>query len=160
MESFFQDFPLNSRVWVYQANRPFPAQASSELQPAFDEFAKTWTAHKQQLKAEVRLLHNNFIVVMVDEDYHQPSGCGIDASVHFIKDIGKKYNIDLFDRMRVCYIEDGAVENIAVNDLLARLQHHELNGDMVVFNTLVSCKDELIHKFTIPLKESWLKKYL
>ena len=87
MQDFFKGFPNNARVWIYQADKSFPLNASEELQPAFDAFAKQWTAHKQQLKAEIRLLHHRFIVIMVDEDYRQPSGCGIDASVYFVKDI-------------------------------------------------------------------------
>jgi hypothetical protein len=160
MKDFFQDFPPQSRVWVYQADQPFPKNAAEELQPVFDAFASSWTAHKQQLKAEIRLVQDYFIVVMVDEDYHQPSGCGIDASVHFIKDIGKKYGIELFDRMRVCYIEDGEIKSIAANELVNRLHAHEFTPDLVVFNSLVQCKDELLHEFTKPLKDTWLKKYL
>src|SRR5690242_11850537 len=101
MKDYFQDFPLHSRVWIYQANKPFPVTAEDDLQPVFDAFAQQWTSHKQQLKAEIRLLHRYFIVIMVNEDYHKPSGCGIDASVHFVKDIGKQYGIELMDRMRV-----------------------------------------------------------
>jgi hypothetical protein len=160
MKEFFQDFPPQSRVWIYQANKPFPASAAADLQPEFDAFARSWTAHKQQLKAEIRLVHDYFIVVMVDEDYHQPSGCGIDASVHFIKEIGKKYGLDLFDRMRVCYIEDGEVKSLPANEIVNKLHSHELTTDVAVFNPLVECKDELLHKFTVPLKDTWLKKYL
>ena len=160
MQDFFKDFPSNARVWIYQANKPFPANAEEELQPVFDTFARQWTAHKQQLKAEIRLLHNRFIVIMVDEDFRQPSGCGIDASVYFIKDIGKKYGIDLFDRMRVSYIDDGVIYNCALNEFVNRLHSKEFDSETVIVNTLVQSREELLTKFTIPAGESWLKKYL
>ncbi len=160
MQDFFKDFPSNSRVWIYQADKAFPPNAAEALEPEFILFAKQWTAHKQQLKAEIRLLHNSFIVIMVDEDYRQPSGCGIDASVHFIKDIGKKYGIDLFDRMRVGYINDGMINNCKLNEFVNRLHSKEFNAETVIINTLVQSKEELFTKFTIPVGESWLKKYL
>lgn len=159
MKDFFQDFPAHSRVWIYQASQPFPANAASELQSTFDAFALQWTAHKKQLKAEIRLLHNYFLVIMVDEDYHQPSGCGIDASVHFVKDIGKKYGIELMDRMRVAYLQDGVVESCKVNEFVNRVQAKEFTPETVIINTLVQSKEELFHNFTIPAGESWLKKY-
>ncbi len=96
---------------------------------------------------------------MVDEDYQQPSGCGIDASVHFVKDIGKKYGIELFDRMRIAFIQDGAVRSCSVNEFVNRIQSKEFNNQTIILNTLVQNKDELFNKFTIPASESWLKKY-
>jgi hypothetical protein len=160
MKAFFKDFPPNARVWIYQADRPFPSGVAEELQPLFDAFAKQWTSHKDQLKAEIRLLHNSFIVIMLDEDYRQPSGCGIDASVSFVKDIGKKYGIDLFNRMRVSFIIDGKINNCPVNEFVNRLHTKEFNSETVVINTLVQSKEELFTQFTIPARESWLKKYL
>jgi hypothetical protein len=97
---------------------------------------------------------------MVDEDFRQPSGCGIDASVHFIKEIGKKYGIDLFDRMRVSYVEDGLINNCAVNEFVNRLHHREFDAETIIINTLIQNKEELFNKFMIPTGESWLKKYL
>ncbi len=160
MQEYFSDFPAHSRVWVYQANKEFPVGAEAELQPEFDQFAATWVSHQKQVKAEIHLLHQYFIVIMVDEDYHQPSGCGIDTSVHFIKDIGKRYGIDLFDRMRVSYLFQGVFQNCALNEFANRLHSKELTADTIVVNTLVQSKEELQQQFTIPVSESWLKKYL
>ncbi len=160
MQDFFLDFPINSRVWVYQANKAFPTNASNELQPIFDAFTKQWTAHQQQMKAEIRLLHNYFIVVMVDEDFQRPGGCSIDSSIHFIKDIGKQYGIDLLDRLRVSYLRDGIIESLAVNEFVNRIHAKEIKEDTMVMNPLVQSKDELFTKFMIPLRESWLNRYL
>ncbi len=159
MKDFFKDFPSNSRVWIYQASKEFPSNAVNELQPVFDAFAKQWTAHNKQLKAEIRLLHNYFIVIMVDEDFEQPSGCGIDASVHFIKDIGKQYGIELLDRLRVSYIYDGVIQNVPVNEFVNRFHAKEFNAETLVMNTLVRNKEELFNNFMIPASESWLKRY-
>ncbi len=159
MQDYFQGFPSGSRVWVYQADKPFPDDAKDVLQPKFDAFTRTWTAHKQQLRAEMRLVHNFFIVLMLDEN-DSAGGCSIDTSVHFIKEIGKDYGIDLLDRMRVCFIHNGRVSGCSANEFINRLHAGEFSQETIVFNTLAATKEELLHRFTIPVKESWLKRYL
>ncbi len=160
MQEFFSNFPPEARVWLYQASTPFPAQAADELQPAFDAFATQWTAHNKQLKAEIHLIQNYFIVIMVDDDYEKPGGCSIDSSVHFIKSVGEQYGIELLDRMRVSYLHDGEIQNCAVNEFVKRYREKEFSPETVVINTLVKNKEELFSNFMIPLRESWLKKYL
>ncbi len=160
MQNIFNDFPPHSRVWIYQANKAFPVSAAIDLQPEFDAFAKHWTAHNHQLKAEIHLLHDYFIVIMVDEDFEQPGGCSIDVSVKFIKDIGKKYDIELLDRMRVSYIHEGLMENCSVVEFVNRLRLKEFNAETPMVNTLVQNKKELETQFLIPLRDSWLRKYL
>ena len=159
------EFVLNAPVTMGTNPNPLiPGKAwrvgDSYTQEEKDAFTKQWTAHQQQMKAEIRLLHNYFIVVMVDEDFQRPGGCSIDSSIHFIKDIGKQYGIDLLDRLRVSYLRDGIIESLAVNEFVNRIHAKEIKEDTMVMNPLVQSKDELFTKFMIPLRESWLNRYL
>ena len=63
----FQELPDDSRVWIYQANRPFKEEELEILKPQLDAFLKQWTAHGKDLRAGYDLPYNRFIVLGLDQ---------------------------------------------------------------------------------------------
>jgi len=96
-------FSENSRVWVYQSDKELTAAQVIELQAALDNFTTGWTAHDNQLKAKGEIRYNRFIVLVVDESQAGASGCSIDKSVHFMKQVEQHFGINLFDRFNLAY---------------------------------------------------------
>ena len=94
----FESFAPASRVWVYQSNRPFTAEEEQQLRESSKLFADNWTAHNDQLKAAAVILHHRFIVFAVDENVASVSGCSIDKSVNYIKQVEKELNIFLLNK--------------------------------------------------------------
>ena len=95
----FKDLPSEARIWIYQANRPFTEKELKEVQPEIENFLTAWTAHGSSLKAGYQMPYNRFIVFGLDQEITAASGCSIDASVHFIQSLEKKYNLNLLDKM-------------------------------------------------------------
>src|SRR5476649_1492029 len=96
-------FSENSRVWVYQSNRELSAAESSQIQQELNNFTTGWTAHNNQLKAKAEVRYNRFLILIVDESQAGASGCSIDKSVHFMKELEQQFNINLFDRFNLAY---------------------------------------------------------
>ena len=46
----FESLAPESKVWIYQSNRPFTEGEMNSLHPALRTFVESWTAHKQELK--------------------------------------------------------------------------------------------------------------
>ena len=90
--------PDHSRVWVYQANRPF---STSEIQAIENYLAPAltqWAAHGAGLNASYEIRFQQVIVIAVDETINAASGCSIDASTRWFKEMGSELGIDFFDR--------------------------------------------------------------
>jgi hypothetical protein len=145
-----------SKVWIYAANRILTETETAEIQGAGNEFALNWTAHQQQLKAEFRILHGVFLVFTVDETQAEISGCGIDKSVHFMQDIDKKYNLDIFNRMRVELWQNNVVILTNKQNLSVMWQEGAVNEQTLLFNKLVTTKKQFDESFLIPLSQSWV----
>lgn len=157
----FTDYSENSRVWVYQSSRPFTKEENTILQAEIDAFVDDWSAHKLQLKSAAQIIYNQFIVFMVDENQHEASGCSIDKSVKFIKELEQKYTLNLMDRMQTAYRD--ANNNIAVshlNSLSELAEQQQINSTTIVFNNLVTTKKEFASNWEIELKNSWHKNYI
>ena len=147
-----------SRVWIYQSNKPFPEQDWPVINTRVQEFAKNWVSHNRQLKAQGNLMHGQFIVLMVDENQADASGCSIDKSVYFLKQLQAEYGVDLFDRMTFTY-KDGDIVKTADRDTFSKLyQEGAIDDQTLVFDNLVATKGDFDESWVKPLGSSWHKR--
>ena len=145
------NFSPQSKVWVYQSDRPFTADEEANLNGALAQFTQQWTAHNQQLKAIGEVRNNRFIILMVDETQAEASGCSIDKSVHFIKEVESHFGVALFNRLLVSYEVNGEVKTTNVNELENLFAADQINQDTLVFNALVTTKEQLDSQWQQPI---------
>jgi len=149
------EFSPASRIWIYQSDREFTEAETVKLQPQLNQFAQSWTAHNQQLKAAAQIIFNRFIVLLVDEREAGASGCSIDKSVRFIKDVESEFNINLFDRFNTAYFEEDQIKTANREAFENLLREGKVNAETIVFNNMVSTLADLQNNWQIPLKNSW-----
>ena len=99
----FNTLPEESRVWIYQANRSFTDQELEEIREKLDTFIEQWTAHGSDLQSGYTIEYKRFIVIALNQRLNKATGCSIDASVRFIQQLEKEYQVDLMDKMNVSY---------------------------------------------------------
>ena len=148
---YFPQLASDSRVWVYQSNRPFSENEKVQLTEAFKVFVDSWAAHGSKLVADATIIGDYFVVLAVDEKTAMASGCSIDSSVKFIKTIGQQFNIDFFNRLKLVVQKENETKMISFSDL----GQYE---DWKIYNTLVNTIDLLNTSFLIPVNESELFK--
>lgn len=155
----FDQLPDTARVWIYQAARLLTdaevAVIETDLQPAVD----SWAAHGTPLLGSAQLRHNRFLIVAVDEGHHLPSGCSIDSSVRWVRQIGQALNTDFFDRSAAFVTTDGAIETITLPQIKAAVADGRITPETTVFNNLVATKTDLLNHWQIKATDSWLKRY-
>jgi hypothetical protein len=156
--SLFPNFPATSKVWIYQADRFFDAQTAERIQVKADVFTKQWSAHKLQVNA-TGLVHSNlFLILVADESEVGVSGCSIDSSVHFIKEIEQEFELNFFDRLKIAYIDGGQLSVENAFELIQKINSGAINSELLVFNNTVQQLEELNTKWLVPIAESWLSK--
>ncbi len=148
-------FSENSRVWIYQSNKALNDQQAEELQQKLNDFTQSWTAHNNQLLAGAQVKYNRFIILVVDESQAGASGCSIDKSVRFLKDIETEFGIDLFDRFNLAYRDGEQILSAPRAQFEALISNGKITADTIVFNNLVKDLNELQTKWEVPLKNSW-----
>ena len=153
-----QQFPDHARVWVYQSNRPFSPEEIEGLNQQLSHFARQWVSHNQLLKASAQVVHDRFIVLMVDEGQVGAGGCSIDRSVAFLKSLQAEYGMDLFDRMLFSYRDGENIVTLPRDAFAERYQDGTIHDETVVFDPLISDKASFDRAFAKPLSESWMKR--
>lgn len=149
------EFSPASKIWIYQSNRELNETETAKLQQLLNQFAQSWTAHDRQLKAAAEILHNRFIVLLVDESQAGASGCSIDKSVRFIKDLEGEFGINLFDRFNTAYSKGDQILAAGREEFEELLKTGKVTSETFVFNNLVSNLHDFQTKWKVPLKDSW-----
>ena len=156
----FETLPENSRIWIYQANRSFTDQELAEIKKLLNDFITEWTAHGAELKAGFEIRYNRFIILALDQHLTAASGCSIDASVHFIQQLEKKFNVDLLDKMNVSYKQGEYIAYKPLADFKKMAKSKAVSKNTVVFNHLVANKGEYLSHWEVPASESWHARFM
>jgi hypothetical protein len=149
------EFSSHSRVWVYQADRKLTADEVVQIQQHLNNFTTGWTAHNNQLKAKAEIRYDRFLILIVDETQAGASGCSIDKSVNFMKQLEQHFGINLFDRFNLAYRDGSEVVSVPRHQFEELLKQGKINTETVVFNNLAQNLTELQTKWEVPFKDSW-----
>ena len=150
--------PNHSRVWVYQANINLTDSEVQIIQQILENQIDNWAAHGADLAGSVQVLHNRFVVVSVDEMQNQASGCSIDASTRWLKDLGAELNIDFFDRS-VAFLQNDELQTFEINKIKSLVTDDILTSNTLIFNNLVSNIKEFKDNWNVKASDSWMKRY-
>ena len=155
MSSETEESPV--KLWVYLSSRLLTSEEEKWLLEKGTSFTNTWEAHGHKLLSTFVVLARGIVVIMVDESSADVTGCSIDKSVNLMKELGTEMQIDFMDRMRAAYLDDQHLLNIrTLEEMKADYAAGKINDDTMVFNSLISSKDDLTEKLYIPLRESWV----
>jgi hypothetical protein len=152
------DFHPSSKVWIYQASRLFFISEALEIEEMLNEFVESWRSHGDKVEGYANMLFGQFIVLIADETKSGVSGCSTDSSVRLIKEIEKRFKVDMFDRQNLAFVVKEKVQLLPLSQLNYAFENNFINGETIYFNNLVLTKEELLNNWMIPVKDSWLVK--
>ncbi|GEO03411.1 hypothetical protein AAE02nite_10750 [Adhaeribacter aerolatus] len=155
----FNQLPENARVWIYQASRTLTNAEVEAVHPLLSRFSTEWTSHGEMLQASAQIFHNRFLVLANNEDVNSPSGCSIDASVRFVKQLEEQLNVSFFDRTQLAFLKDNGVEVVPLKAIKEKISTGELAAESLYFDNTVSTAGHIFNNWPKPAKETWLARY-
>ena len=153
-----EEFDPASKAWIYQSSRLFFISEALEMETMLNDFVASWKSHGTPVKGFANLFFGRFIVLMADERATGVSGCSTDSSVRLIKEIEKKYNVEMFNRQTLAFIVKDKIEFIPLSQLKYAIENDFINANTLYFNNTVLTKEQLETSWIVPAKESWLSK--
>ncbi len=156
----FNELPEYSRIWIYQANRSFSESELQEINQKLENFITSWTAHGANLQASFEIKYKRFIVIALDQEMNAATGCSIDASVRFIQQLEKEYDVDLLDKMNVSYKQGEHIAYKTLTDFRKMAKEKAVSPNTIVFNNLVNNIAEYQSDWEVPASESWHNRFL
>jgi hypothetical protein len=155
-----KQMPNDARVWVFQSNKILSDVEVINVNKAGLNFIEGWKAHGASLKASFDILYNRFIIIAVDEKQASVGGCSLDSSIHFIKELEKQFNLNLLDRMQVAYRNGNEILSCNLSEFEKLAVQNIVNESTIVFNNMISSKNDFDNKWEVNLKQSWQSRVL
>ena len=154
------DLSANSRVWIYQSNRPFSLDETAQIEELLHNFSNTWLSHGEKVKGFGTLLFGYFIILIADESATGVSGCSTDNSVRLMKNIELDYQVQLFERLNLAFFIKERIQLIPMSHLNDAIEEGIISPDSFYFDNNIGTKHELLNNWIVPVKNSWLAKRL
>ena len=160
MYQSFDSLPAHARLWIYQANRTFNTVEKEQLFNGLKDLCEQWSAHGTPLRTSFTIQFDQFVIMAVDEKVNGASGCSIDGSVRYLKSLQDQLGIDFFDRTCVAFLQEGKIIVHPFAGIRNLFESYTLLAETVTFNNTLTTKGEWEKHWKVPVKESWLARYL
>jgi hypothetical protein len=155
----FESLPLESRIWIYQSNRKFSDEEMNEIETDLQAFLVNWSAHGTSLESSYQLKYNRFIILAVNQEVQNATGCSIDSSVEFIQGLEAKYNVDLLDKMNVTFKLGEHIAHKPLIDFKKMVKDKAVTENTIVFNNLINNIEEFNESWEVPAVDSWHSRF-
>jgi chemotaxis regulatin CheY-phosphate phosphatase CheZ len=156
----FENLEDAARVWVYQSNREFSENEIKIISTKIENFLEDWQHHGDSLKSSYTIKYNQFIVIAVDEDYTEVSGCSIDASMNLIKQIEKEFSVDLTNKLNISFKDNDNINVVSLSDFQKYAQKQKITSNTIVFNNMVTTKADFENSWEVTANKSWHQRFL
>src|SRR5690606_38665572 len=93
-------------------------------------------------------------VFFVNEEQAGASGCSIDKSVRFVKQMENELSISFFDRLKICLVDGEEKRLVPLSNLGA------IDSTTKFYNNTIKTKNELKNDWLLPVYGSWLDRFL
>ena len=154
-----EQLPDHSRVWVYQANRPLMGTEIEQINSFLKNEMNAWAAHGAPLNASFEIRFNQVVIVAVNEDVNEASGCSIDASTRWFKSLGEMLQVDFFDR-QIAKIQGEQISLIPIASIRDFILNANLLDEDYIIPPQTADLRQYRNQWLQTVGQSWLKKYL
>jgi hypothetical protein len=156
----FEEIPEDAKVWVYPSSRKFYPNEVEKIEEKIKTFIESWKSDNENFKASYKFLHNRFIILTADDIATPLDNSDIESSVSFILTLQETYEVGLLDRMNVCFKQGEHVQYKDLKDFKKLLKNKALTGKSIIFDNLITTKQDFDNFWEIPIEESWYNRFL
>jgi thiol-disulfide isomerase/thioredoxin len=154
----FEQMPDHARVWIYQADRPLTITDCQTIAQTLEKGTQAWEAHGAPLQASFEIRFNQVVVVAVNESVNQASGCSIDASTRWFKELATDLRIDFFNR-DLAIVRGEALELIPISQIKSQVQAGNINPNDTILTPLTDQVAKYRSAWLCPANASYIQRH-
>lgn len=148
----------NGRIWIYSADRALSAPEAVEIKKRLASFCNDWSAHGSRLAADFNIVYNQIMMLGVDEEVAEATGCSIDKATDIFKQIDEEFQLDLFNRMNLFFVQNERLRLVKLADINQAYRSGLVREDTIFLDNSISTRSHLDERWQLPFKDSWMFK--
>ena len=152
----FSTIPEEAKIWVFPSSRKFYPQEIEEITKTLESFLLGWKSDRNEIECSYLIKHDRFILMTANDTENSVSLEAHDALTSFIIELEKKLEIVLLDKINVCYKQGEFVQYKDIIEFKKMIKSKGVSDKTIVFNNMITVKEELRYNWEINIMESWL----
>ena len=156
----FNLLPPNAKVWIYQSDSNLSSKDVELIEKEVKLFLNNWSSHNKEIESSYEIRYNRFLIIGLNENINSASGCSIDKSVNFIKNLQSILKVNFLNRLDVAYKIGNEINTISLLEFQNMIRENKLSKDSIVYNNMIDTKKLYLNNWETTIENSWHKKYL
>ena len=156
----FNLLPPNAKVWIYQSDSNLSSKDVELIEKEVKLFLNNWSSHNKEIESSYEIRYNRFLIIALNEDINSASGCSIDKSVNFIKNLQSILKVNFLNRLDVAYKIGNEINSISLLEFQNMIRENKLSKDSIVYNNIIDTKKLYLNSWETTIENSWHKKFL
>ena len=149
----FNQLENNAKVFLYPSNKKFHPELLSEIETKVNNFVTQW-CDKNDIEAGFDIKHQRFIIIAINNTKPITTNI-IDELVSFIFTLQLEHEIELLDKLNVCFKQGEFVQYKEVKEFKKLIKNKSVNKNTIVFDNLINTKEELESDWELPAEDTW-----
>ncbi len=140
-----------SKVFIYPSNRKF----YKDEFPVFNKKIKNFLDNFERVDSFFEIKYQRFIIVVISEE----TPLSIDQNdklVGFIISLEDEFEITLLDKVNVCFKQGEYVQLKEITAFKKLIKNKGVSKKTIVFDNLISIKEEYDNYWEMPAEFSWV----
>ncbi|NIJ44418.1 hypothetical protein FHR24_000857 [Wenyingzhuangia heitensis] len=152
----FNELENNAKVFLYPSNKKFHPELLEEINTKVDDFVNQWVS-KHEIDAGYQIKYQRFIIIAINQN--KPiTTLIIDELVTFIFKLQLEHEIELLDKLNVCFKQGEYVQYKDVKEFKKLIKNKSVNTNTIVFDNLINTKKELESDWELPAEDTWYSR--
>ena len=156
----FNLLPSNAKVWIYQSDSNLSSTDVELIEKEVKFFLNNWSSHNKEIESSFEIRYNRFLIIGLNENINSASGCSIDKSVNFIKNLQSILKVNFLNRLDVAYKIGNKINSISLLEFQTMIRENKLSKDSIVYNNMIDTKKLYLNNWETTIEKSWHKKFL
>ena len=151
---------MQQYTWFYSLSQMLTPEQEVALRADFDRFLEQWKTHGTPVDGLIQIKHGRFVIIQSNPTEGRPSGCSIDSLKRAVGQVMDRHQLSGLEASYVFYRDAAeAIQSVHFKHIPELVKTGVLQAETPIFDHSLSQSDDL-RKWEVPLKQSWLKRYL
>ncbi len=152
----FNQLENSAKVFLYPSNKKFYPELLEEIKNKINDFINKW-CENHEIEAGFEIKYQRFIIIAINQN--KPiTTLIIDELVSFIFKLQLAHEIELLDKLNVCFKQGEYVQYKDVKEFKKLIKSKSVNANTIVFDNLINTKEELESDWELPAEDTWYSR--
>ena len=152
----FDELENNAKIFLYPSNKKLHESLFKEINLKAQHFVKNWR-EKHNIEANYTIKYQRFIIIAIHPNKPITTAI-IDELIGFIFSLQLEYDLELLDKLNVCFKQGEYVQYKDVKEFKKLIKNKSVTPKTIVFNNLINTKEELETDWELPAEDTWYSR--